>query len=46
VREQVGHIHGEGKNQLEFGHKLLMLLHLGDHVTYLFVSHVLDIALE
>jgi hypothetical protein len=34
------------EKQLELGHKLLMVLYLGDHGTYLFVSHVPDIALE
>jgi hypothetical protein len=36
----------ENEDQLELGHKLLMVLYLGDHGTYLFISHVPDIALE
>ena len=32
--------------KLEIIHKLLMMLYLGDHGTYLFISHVPDVALE
>ena len=32
--------------KLEIGHKLLMMLYLGDHGTYLFVSHIPDIEVE
>ena len=31
---------------LKEGHKLLMILYIGDHGNYLFVSHVPDMALD
>jgi hypothetical protein len=32
--------------KFQIGHKVLMILYLGDHGTYLFVFHILDIEVE
>ena len=34
------------EKQLKIGQKLLMILYIGDHGIYLFVSHVPDVALD
>lgn len=34
------------EKKLKIGHKLLMVLYLGDHGIYLFVSHVPDVPLD
>ena len=34
------------EKDLKEGHKLLMILYIGDHGIYLFVSHVPDVALD